>query len=311
MADGGTTDRLARRHADDPAADDGATPRISVVIPVLDAAEWLGHQLAALAAQDVPVPWEVLVADNGSTDETVDVALSWRKDLPLRLVDASERRGINHARNRGSAEARGELLLYCDGDDAVHPGWLAAYWRARDAWDLAGGLVETATLNDDRALALTRQESVRGLSTFGWMQTFMGCNFAVHRAVHEDIDGFDETFVGGCDDIDFAFRAQLAGHRLGFVPDAVVAYRLRDSLRGAARQYYAYGQTRARLYRKFRSRGMPRRSWRHTARTYALTLYHLPQVLTTDGRARWVVQAAFLVGMLTGSVHDHTIYLSE
>ena len=83
------------------AADDGATPRISVVIPVLDAAEWLGHQPAALAAQDVPVPWEVLVADNGSTDETVDVALSWRKDLPLRLVDASERRGINHARTAG------------------------------------------------------------------------------------------------------------------------------------------------------------------------------------------------------------------
>ena len=311
MADGGTTDRLARRHADDPAAGDGATPRISVVIPVLDAAEWLGHQLAALAAQDVPVPWEVLVADNGSTDETVDVALSWRKDLPLRVVDASERRGINHARNRGSAEARGELLLYCDGDDVVHPGWLAAYWRARDAWDLAGGLVETATLNDDRALALTRQESVRGLSTFGWMQTFMGCNFAVHRAVHEDIDGFDENFVGGCDDIDFAFRAQLAGHRLGFVPDAVVAYRLRDSLRGR-RASTTPTARRAPACTASSVRGGCRAGrGAHTARTYALTLYHLPQVLTTDGRARWVVQAAFLVGMLTGSVHDHTIYLSE
>ena len=90
-----------------------------------------------------------------------------------------------------------------------------------------------------------------------------------------------------------------------------MAYRVRGSLRDAARQYFRYGHMRAHLYRKFKAWGMPRRSWRHTLRTYALTLYRVPQLLTSDGRAQWVVHAAFLIGMLTGSVHDHTIYLSE
>lgn len=309
MAHGGGTDDGAPEGA---SAARSEAPRVSVVIPALDASAWIDDQLAALAAQDVPVPWEVVVADNGSTDDTAARVAAWRDRLPVRVVDASERRGINHARNRGAEEARGELLLYCDADDIVHPGWVTAFWGARDEWDVAGGQVDGITLND--AEARTRHpdgEVSRGLATFGWLPTFMGCNFALHRAVHTKLDGFDESFVGGCDDIEFAFRAQLAGLRLGFVPDAVVAYRLRGSLRDAARQYYRYGHSRPRLYRKFRSSGMPRRSLRHTVRTYALTVWHIPRLITTDGRARWIVQVAFLLGMLTGSVHDHTLYLSE
>ncbi|HKY66117.1 MAG TPA: glycosyltransferase [Acidimicrobiales bacterium] len=285
---------------------------MSVVMPALDAAAWIDGQLAALAAQEVPVPWEVVVADNGSTDDTAARAASWSDRLPVRVIDASARRGINHARNRGAAEALGTLLLYCDADDIVHPGWVAAFWRARDHWDVAGGQVDGATLNDEAALRRHPDGNVsRGLATFGWLPTFMGCNFAVHRAVHTKLDGFDESFVEGCDDIEFAFRAQLAGLRQGFVPDAVVAYRLRGSLRDAVRQFYRYGHSRPHLYRKFRASGMPRRSLRHAVRTYALTLWHVPHLITADGRGRWTVQAAFLVGMLTGSVHDHTLYLSE
>ena len=308
----GKAARAGRPGDDDAATDRGRdAPCVSVVIPVLDAAAWIDDQLRALAAQQVPVPWEVVVADNGSTDGTTALALAWRDRLPVRVVDASEVRDINHARNRGTEEACGELLLFCDGDDMVHPDWVAAYWRTRDEWDVAGGKVETTTLNDPVALARTPQERERGLATFGWMPTFMGCNFAVHRGVHRAIGGFDETFLGGCDDIDFAFRAQLSGHRLGYVPEAVVAYRVRGRLRDAARQYFRYGHTRAHLYRKFKAWGMPRRTLRHTLRTYALTVVHVPQLLRADGRARWIVQAAFLVGMLTGSLHDHTFYLSE
>jgi glycosyltransferase involved in cell wall biosynthesis len=310
MAQGGARQRRQRSGSD--GAGGGDAPRVSVVIPALDASAWIDDQLAALADQDVPVPWEVVVADNGSTDDTAARAEAWGDRLPVRVIDASGRRGINHARNRGAAEARGELLLYCDADDVVHPGWVAAFWRARDDWDVAGGQVDGATLNDATALARHPDGRVsRGLATFGWLPTFMGCNFAVHRTVHTKLDGFDETFVEGCDDIDFAFRAQLAGLQMGFVPDAVVAYRLRGSTRDAARQYYRYGHSRPHLYRKFRASGMPRRSLRHAVRTYALTLWHVPQLISSDGRARWIVQAAFLLGMLTGSLHDHTLYLSE
>lgn len=286
---------------------------MSVVIPARDAGAWIDGQLAALAAQEVPVGWEVLVADNGSTDDTRARVACWSAHLPARVVDASRRVGINHARNRGAAEARGELLLYCDADDVVQPGWVAAYWAARHRWDVAGGQVDGVTLNDDAARRRHPDGRVsRGLATFGWLPTFMGCNFALHRSTHEELGGFDESFVGGSDDIDLAFRAQLGGRRLGFVPDAVVAYRLRGSLVDAARQHYRYGRSRPHLYRKFRASGMPRRSARHTVRTYALTLARLPAaVVTTGGRARWTVQAAFLAGMLAGSCQERTVYLSE
>ena len=55
--------------------------------PARNAARWLPQQLAALAAQDVPGPWEVVWADNGSCDATRQLAASWRDRLPLRVVD--------------------------------------------------------------------------------------------------------------------------------------------------------------------------------------------------------------------------------
>lgn len=286
-------------------------PCVSVVIPARNAARWLDQQLAALAAQDVPVPWEVVVADNGSCDATRQVAASWRDRLPVRVVDASATAGINHARNRGAAEARGELLLFCDADDVVQPGWVAAYWHARGEWDMAGGPVDTVSLNTPHQRTLHLGGPGAGLNSFGWLATFMGCNFAVHRVVHTTIGGFDESFRGGGDDIDFAFRGQLAGFRLGYVPDAEVAYRLRDTLRAAVRQHYHYGRTRPHLYRKFRASGMPRRSWRHTARSYAVAAARLPDMVRSDERAKWVIHAAFMIGMARGSLHDHIVYLSE
>ncbi|HEX6567759.1 MAG TPA: GNAT family N-acetyltransferase, partial [Acidimicrobiales bacterium] len=276
-----------------PADGDRDAPRISVVIPARNAAEWLDQQLAALARQQVPVPWEVVVADNGSTDATRALAEGWRDRMPVRVVDASRTGGINHARNRGAAEARGDLLLFCDADDVVSPGWVAAYWQARDGWDMAGGTVDATSLNEPGRRSLHLGSSLHGLNGFGWMETFMGCNFAVHRRVHAAIGGFDESFRGGGDDMDFAFRGQLAGHRLGFVADAVVAYRVRDSLRAAARQHYRYGRTRPQLYRKFRASGMPRRSWKHTVRTYGLAVAQSPRVLSADGRGRWVLRVSF------------------
>ena len=285
--------------------------RISVVVPARNAVNVLGAQLDALAAQEVPVPWEVVVADNGSTDGTRELAASWHDRLPVRVVDASAHAGVNHARNRGVHTARGDLVLCCDADDVVQPGWVAAYWHTRDEWDMAGGFIGVDALNGPEALARHADVKYGGLNQFGWLKTFMGCNFAFHRRVFTAISGFDEGFSGGCDDVDFAFRGQLAGFRLGYVPEAAVAYRLRETLRDTVRQHYRYGITRVHLFRKFRPVGMPRRSWKHTARAYALTMARIPDLLTRGGRGRWVVDAAFLVGLASGSLHDHTLYLSE
>ena len=81
---------------------------VSVVIPALNVADTIGQQLDGLACQNFNGNWEVIVADNGSTDSTREVVESFADRLPaLKVIDASDRRGINHARNVGSQAARG------------------------------------------------------------------------------------------------------------------------------------------------------------------------------------------------------------
>jgi cellulose synthase/poly-beta-1,6-N-acetylglucosamine synthase-like glycosyltransferase len=97
---------------------------ISVIVPVLNGMPWLAEQLRALVGQECSEPWEVVVADNGSTDETKSVVQEWAARIDkIRLVDASTVRGPGAARNAGARAARGELLAFCDADNVVQPGW--------------------------------------------------------------------------------------------------------------------------------------------------------------------------------------------
>jgi glycosyltransferase involved in cell wall biosynthesis len=124
------------------------TPSVSVIIPVRNGEHVLGPQLEALAAQQVPVAFEVVIADNGSTDGTAALAESFRDRIPLlRVVDASIRPGINVARNAGARAALGELLLFCDADDLVQPGWIAAMWQASRTSPALGGALDEQLLN--------------------------------------------------------------------------------------------------------------------------------------------------------------------
>jgi len=95
------------------------SPRVSVVMPVLNGAATLPQQLRALAAQTYPGRWELVVADNGSTDETAQVVREWTGRLPcLRLVDASDRMSTNYARNVRTLTAD---AINAAGKKIIHP----------------------------------------------------------------------------------------------------------------------------------------------------------------------------------------------
>src|SRR3712207_5405247 len=100
-------------------------PSVSVVIVMRNAAATIGEQLEALSRQDYAGPWEVVVADNGSTDDSVAVVRQWEGRLPgLQIVDASLRRGVSYARNAGVVASSGEVIAFCDADDVAEPDWL-------------------------------------------------------------------------------------------------------------------------------------------------------------------------------------------
>jgi glycosyltransferase involved in cell wall biosynthesis len=281
---------------------------VSVVVPVLNEAADLEQQLDALAAQTYRGPWELIICDNGSTDGTPELARSWVPRLPnLRVVHATDRTGLNHARNVGVAEARGEFVAFCDGDDVVEPGWLDALVAAAPTADLIGGRLDHERLNPP-ATALHDPPDHLPMK-LDFLPGVAGGNCGVWRSVAMDLQ-WDEAFRFGGSDIEFSWRVQLAGYRVMWVPAAVVAVREPTSLRAVARQWYRYGESGPPLFRAFRREGMGRSSSGHAARVWAWLVVHVGDLWgPVHAQWRWVRLASYRAGRVVGSLRARTLFL--
>ena len=100
-----------------------AAPRISVVVTCLNQGAVLEHAVRSIGSPSSPV--EVIVIDDGCTDETPNVLATLETSLPLRSVRQQSRTGIAAARNRGLRESAGEYIVFLDADDLLTPGALA------------------------------------------------------------------------------------------------------------------------------------------------------------------------------------------
>lgn len=273
---------------------------LSVVIPCFNGAAVLARQLEALAAQQWRRPWEVLVVDNGSSDGSAEVALSWRDRLPSVRVLQAPRRGRHHACNVGW-QAAARAAVFVDADDEVAPGFVGAMGDALDEHPI---VVAAAELDgaERGAQAHGLRSDLRFLAWGG------GGTLGVRREVFEAIGGFGEA-MRYAEDIDFCWRAQLAGYPLHYVPGARILVHRRPTLRDTYRQHRNYGRGHAMLYRLYRDRGMPRRPVREAAGEWAGLVRSLPFLRTQEQRSRWVRRLARNVGHLQGSVRFGVLYL--
>lgn len=284
---------------------------VSVVIPSLNVAGLLPRQLAALSRQTFTGNWEVVVADNGSTDSTQATALE-ANDRPsnLRIVDASGRRGITHARNAGASRALGDLLLFCDADDVVDPAWVEEMTKALERSDLVGGRLEYNELNSPSVRhwrpAIAERELPLALN---FLPFAVGANFGIRRNVWTSVGGCDEQFHTCFDDVDLSWRVQLAGHTLEFAKSAVIHYQLRTRLRDLARQQFMYGATEARAYKKFRGVGVQRPTLWPTLRLWgwlATKWFHLFRSRGLKGN--WIREVSYRAGRIVGGLRLRTLY---
>jgi glycosyltransferase involved in cell wall biosynthesis len=283
---------------------------VTVVVPVRNGATTSADQFAALAAQRYEAPWEVVVADNGSTDATRAVVAEWGPRLPgLRVVDAVGPTCAAAARNAGVAESRGDFLAFCDADDVVGPEWLASLASAASEFDIVTGPLDADQLNSED-VSVSRPLRADGIPRSNRFLPFAPSgNVGVWRDVFTSTGGFDDAYAQ-CEDVEWSWRAQLrAGSTIGFAPGAVVHYRYRVGTRAIARQAFDRGRFSARLYRDYRRQGLPRASTKRGLYTWAWVVFRSPTMIAEPGRATWVRRAAESAGRLYGSLRFRVLFL--
>lgn len=272
---------------------------VTVVIPVWNGAAHLQEQLDSLARQTTRRSVAVVVADNGSTDGSLQLAR--RADLgrvELTVLDASDRAGQAHARNAGAHLARGRDLLFVDQDDVVDPGYVEAMGAALDRHPLVAARLVTSTLNPPW-LAASRtvpQEHDLGRG-FGYLPYAAGGSLGVHRSVFTRVGGFDVDMPGAAEDVDLCWRVQEAtGEALAYVPDAVLHYRYRPELAAIFRQGRSYARAESVLRDRYAAVGLPARKARADLRPFL----GLSRRLVLHRRRTDAARLAWLLGHVVG-----------
>jgi glycosyltransferase involved in cell wall biosynthesis len=283
---------------------------LSVVVCAHNEQRHLPAQLDALLEQAWDREWEIVVVDNASTDDTLEIALAYAAAHPrVRVVEALDRAGQSYAMNVGATQARSDRLAFCDADDVVASGWVAAIGRGLGLHDVVTGPHELDLLNPSW-LADSRGRSIeQPIGTFyGIFPCIRGAGWGVHREVYLRLGGMSEEYRAG-QDVDFSLRAWLAGVPVVGLPDAIVHYRYRSSPRALWRQGFAYGEYRPRIARALRDAARPRPPRLAGWKSWVLLVLTLPSTVSARGRARWVWLAANRWGQVVGSVRARALLL--
>jgi glycosyltransferase involved in cell wall biosynthesis len=285
-------------------------PALSIVIPAKNVAETLRVQLDALAQQSWDRAWEVLVVDNGSTDETPAIVREYAaRDTRFRLVLAHDGSGVGYVRNRGIEAARAPAIAICDGDDIVGPRWVAAMGDALAGHDVVTGPMDVDTLNPEWLAATRGRFPPDGPRIFlGFFPIAPGGNVGMRKDAWQRVGGYDEAFSGP-EDADFSLRLWLAGIDVAWAPDAVLQYRYRDRARDLFRQGRFYGRGRPLVKKRIRASGRARPSRVAGWRSWVTLVRWLPRLKTHEGRASWCWVAGNRLGDLEGSLRHRTLYL--
>ena len=208
------------------------TPAWSVVLPTRNRRRTLTATLDAVVRQQDAPPFEVVVVDDGSTDDTAAWLDATRFDVPVRRV-AAHGDGPARARNAGIRAARGEWLALLGDDTEPVPGWLAAHQRARDGAADARAVAVVGRIDWHPRLRVTPFLTFLNEDgpQFGWgliedpaslpFNFCYGSNLSIARDWLID-EPYDERFGSAAwEDIELGYRLTRRGVRLAYAPAAI------------------------------------------------------------------------------------------
>lgn len=226
-------------------------PLVSVVIPNWNGAAHLPTCLNALRQQTY-AHVEVIVADNASQDGSPALI---REQYPeVRLIALPENRGFTGACNAAMQAARGEIIILLNNDTEAAPDWIEQVVAAFERHPQAGMVASKMLLFERRDILHTAGDFYRVDGRAGnrgvWQQdgppydveeyVFSACggSAAYRRAMLDEIGLLDDDFFFSMEDVDLAWRAQLAGWRCVYAPRAVVYHRLAATGGGVTASFY-------------------------------------------------------------------------
>lgn len=224
----------------------------SVIIPAYNAQNTVAQCLDALDKQDVPkINYEIIVVDDGSTDETPDIV----QRFPVRYFRQSNQ-GPATARNKGAREARGDIILFTDSDCVPLHNWIEEMARSFD--DQTVMAAKGAYLTKQKSLTARfaqvefeeRFEMLKKVESIDMIDTYSA---GYRKSVFLSLGGFDPSFpVANNEDTDLSYKMSHAGFKMVFNPKAIV-YHLNhpDSIRKYARLKFWRGYWRMVVYKKY------------------------------------------------------------
>ena len=200
--------------------------KLSVIIPCFNASATIAVQLEALSTQEWSKPWELIISDNGCTDNSIEIARKYKdKFNAFKIVDSSARRGSAFARNKGVSEANADKIAFCDADDEVTPGWVAAIGDALDEHEVACGRFRFDKFNAPIVAKRSAKSWESGLYIGKFLPGGGSGNCGIKKNIHQSIGGFDEHLQHG-EDADYFWKLQLEGYKLHVVNDAIIQIRI-------------------------------------------------------------------------------------
>lgn len=233
-----------------------ARPVVSLITGTYNAGDRIQTLLESLEkVESTPeIPWEVIIVDNNSTDDTPDVIQDYVSKSIVRIKFLREtKQGVSRARNKGIRHAKGEILAFVDQDCVLDPSWLLAVvreFRSCPELSMIGGRLELFDARDKPISIRTATDREAISITSGNLGAIPGCNMAVRRSVFDAVGLYDARLGPGApvpigEDIDLIYRIARKGFRIEYTPDVLVYHnhgRRTDAAYKATWKLYVIGK---------------------------------------------------------------------